>query len=93
VRSPRTSKEPAKARCLGGFLFFLEDDVRYKTPAAADLVPTSYHRLISLVRFRKIPAPEKDTSGDYSWTEEDIARARKALTHGGQQREKANVLR
>lgn len=61
--------------------------MRYKTPVAADRVPTSYHQLINLVRFRRIPAPEKDSSGDYSWTEADIGRARQALARRGRQRQ------
>jgi hypothetical protein len=39
-----------------------------------------YHRLIGLMRYGKIEPPERDSSGDYLWTDEDLARARHALT-------------
>ena len=50
-----------------------------KTPAAADQLGITYHRLIGLVRFRKIVRPERDSSGDYLWAEGDLERARQAL--------------
>ena len=50
-----------------------------KTPAAADELGISYHRLIGLLRFRKIIPPARDSSGDYIWTDADLRRARKAL--------------
>jgi hypothetical protein len=53
-----------------------------KTPAAADQLDITYHRLIGLVRFRKIEPPARDSSGDYVWTEADLERARRALTTG-----------
>jgi hypothetical protein len=51
-----------------------------KTPIAARELGVSYHRLINLVRFRKIEPPLRDTSGDYLWSDGDLGRARTALT-------------
>jgi hypothetical protein len=50
-----------------------------KTPVAAMHLNTTYHRLIDLVRFQKIPAQGKDTSGHYIWGQADLDRAREAL--------------
>ena len=50
-----------------------------KTPEAARELGTTYHRLIGLIRFDKIPRPAKDSSGDYLWTSADLGRARRAL--------------
>ena len=50
-----------------------------KTPAAADALGVGYWRLIGLLRSKRLPAPQKDSSGDYLWTPEDIERARQAL--------------
>ena len=51
----------------------------YKTKAVADLIGITYHRLFELIRSNKIPPPQKDSSGDYIWCEQDIERARQAL--------------
>jgi hypothetical protein len=51
----------------------------YKTPAAARALNVSYHVLFGLIRFRKIPPPGRDSSGDYVWTEADLEQARQAL--------------
>ena len=52
-----------------------------KTMLAVRALDTTYHRLIGLLRFNKLnPPPEKDSSGDYIWSQEDLERARKALT-------------
>jgi hypothetical protein len=50
-----------------------------KTAMAVRLLGTTYHRLFGLVRYGKIPAPQKDSSGDYVWSRRDLAAARKAL--------------
>jgi hypothetical protein len=50
-----------------------------KTPAAADKLGVSYHRLIGLLRFRKIEPPARDSSGDFVWSDADLERVRKAL--------------
>jgi hypothetical protein len=50
-----------------------------KTPAAARELNVPYHSLINLIRYGKITPPERDTSGDYVWTDADLARARQAL--------------
>jgi hypothetical protein len=50
-----------------------------KTPVAAAELKTTYHKLIGLVRFGKIPPPARDSSGDYLWDESDLERARQAL--------------
>jgi hypothetical protein len=53
-----------------------------KTAAVADLLGVSYYKIIELLRSRKIPAPQKDSSGDYVWLEGDIQAARAALAAG-----------
>jgi hypothetical protein len=51
-----------------------------KTPAAARALGTTYHRLMGLIRFDKLnPAPQRDSSGHYVWSPEDMERARAAL--------------
>jgi hypothetical protein len=53
-----------------------------KTPVAVEELGTTYHKLIGLLRFKKISPPGRDSSGDYVWTDEDIERARQALATG-----------
>jgi hypothetical protein len=50
-----------------------------KTPVAVRELNTTYHRLIGLVRFNKITPPGRDSSGDYLWSDADLAAAREAL--------------
>jgi hypothetical protein len=50
-----------------------------KTPVAARRLNVSYSHLMSLLRHGKIRPPEKDSSGDYLWSERDLAVAREAL--------------
>jgi hypothetical protein len=50
-----------------------------KTPAVARLLGVPSWRLSSLIRWGRIEAPAKDSSGDYVWLPEDVARARQAL--------------
>lgn len=50
-----------------------------KSPIAAVELGISYHQLINLLRSRKITPPQKDTSGDYLWSD-DLTAARLALT-------------
>jgi hypothetical protein len=50
-----------------------------KSTVAAHELGISYHRLISLLRSEKLSRPQKDSSGDYVWTEQDLAAARQAL--------------
>jgi hypothetical protein len=50
-----------------------------KTPIAAEELGISYYHLISLLRSKKLPAPQKDSSGDYIWTDADLDAAREAL--------------
>jgi hypothetical protein len=56
-----------------------------KTPAAADELGWTYHQLISLIRFRHMDPPARDSSGDYVWTDDDLRRAREAR-HARQRR-------
>jgi hypothetical protein len=51
-----------------------------KTPAAARELGVTVYRLHSLIRGGKLPPPQKDTSGDFIWTDADVDRARRALT-------------
>jgi hypothetical protein len=39
----------------------------------------TYTHLHALIRAGKVPRPERDVSGDYWWSESDIANARAAL--------------
>ena len=57
------------------------------TTAVATELGIKYHRLISLLRAEKLNAPQKDTSGDYIWSDADINAARKALTIDGRRKE------
>jgi hypothetical protein len=50
-----------------------------KTPAAARALKTTYHKLMGLIRFDKIAPPQRDSSGDFIWTDDDLERARRAL--------------
>jgi hypothetical protein len=50
-----------------------------KTPAAAQELGINYASLIGLLRYGKLEPPAKDTSGDYVWTDADLARARRAM--------------
>src|SRR4051812_2214969 len=50
-----------------------------KTPVAARELQVSYGQLMNLLRFNKMRPPERDSSGDYVWSESDLARARAAL--------------
>lgn len=51
-----------------------------KTPVAARELKTTYHRLINLIRFSRIEPPQRDSSGHYVWNDDDLKRARKALS-------------
>lgn len=50
-----------------------------KSPIAAEELGISYYQLISLLRSKKLPPPQKDSSGDYIWADADIDAAREAL--------------
>jgi hypothetical protein len=50
-----------------------------KSREAAERLGINYHKLINLVRFRKMDPPQRDSSGDYYWLEADLKRARAAL--------------
>jgi hypothetical protein len=62
-----------------------------KTPAAAKELRISYVFLISLLRYGKLEPPAKDSSGDYVWTDSDLARARKAIEASPRKREVATA--
>ena len=51
----------------------------FKTPDVADQLGVPYWRLMDMLRARRIQRPTKDSSGDYLWTESDIAAARAVL--------------
>jgi hypothetical protein len=51
----------------------------FKSGAVAATLGVPYYKLIDLIRFSRIGAPEKDSSGDYLWTDEDVERARRVL--------------
>ncbi len=50
-----------------------------KSSAAAHELGISYSRLIRLLRSEKLKPPQKDSSGDYVRSGEDLAAARNAL--------------
>ena len=50
-----------------------------KTPVAAKQLNITYTRLMSLIRYGKVTPPQKDSSGDYQWTADDLAAVRKIL--------------
>ncbi len=52
---------------------------RKKTPEAARAAQASIWQMYYLVRTNKIPAPPKDSSGDYIWGARDVEAARRAL--------------
>jgi hypothetical protein len=50
-----------------------------KTTIAARELGVSYHKLFSLIRCGHIPPPEKDSSGDYLWSDADLDGVRQYL--------------
>ena len=64
--------------------------VARKSPIAAAELGITYYRLISLLRSKKLPPPQKDSSGDYLWVDADLAAARKAL--GVDHRSRGNAV-
>ena len=64
----------------------------YKTLTASRRLGLSYSRLYYALRNGHIPAPPKDESGDYVWTDADIERAREALALRQQKRETLRVI-
>lgn len=60
-----------------------------KTRAVARELNVGYWTLYDLLRGDRIPAPEKDESGDLQWTDEDVANARAALAARAARRRRA----
>jgi hypothetical protein len=60
--------------------------VFYKSRQVAKILGIPYTRLMSLLRCEKLPAPQKDSSGDYVWLEQDVANARTGLKLGYRRR-------
>jgi len=50
-----------------------------KTPAVARQLGVSYWRLFGLLRTGRLTPPDKDSSGDYVWTDQDVASAQQLL--------------
>jgi hypothetical protein len=51
-----------------------------KSPQVAKLIGCSYTHLMDLIRRDRVqPLPQKDCSGDYAWSDADVARARAAF--------------
>jgi hypothetical protein len=50
-----------------------------KTRQAAKFLGVSYWRLVAQIRGDKLDPPVKDASGDFVWSDADLARARQAL--------------
>ncbi len=51
----------------------------------------SYHRIVAALRAGKLTPPQKDSSGDFVWTADDVARLMKVLDHDSQRDGKAVV--
>lgn len=58
-----------------------------KTVRVARLLKTTATNLVNSIRNNRIPAPPKDESGHYVWTESEINAARKALATDRRTRE------
>lgn len=58
-----------------------------KSPLAAKELGISFYRLHGLLRADKITPPQKDSSGDYIWTDEDLERARRALAENDRRKQ------
>jgi hypothetical protein len=52
----------------------------HKTVGVARLLGVNYQRLWNLIRSGRLDPPRKDESGDYVWDNDDIDRARAALS-------------
>jgi hypothetical protein len=52
---------------------------RLKSVMAARELGIPYSHLASLLRSGKFPAPQKDSSGDYLWSEQNLEEARRAM--------------
>ena len=50
-----------------------------KTPIAADKLGVAETQLYSLIRKKRIPRPNQDSSGDFCWLPADIEAARQAI--------------
>jgi hypothetical protein len=50
-----------------------------KTPVAAEQLGIPYTTLIGLLRRKQVQTPEKDSSGDFVWSKEDLDRVRQVL--------------
>ncbi len=50
-----------------------------KTVEVCQLLRVNYFRLAAALRAGKFSPPKKDCSGDFQWSEQDIAAARAAL--------------
>jgi DNA-binding transcriptional MerR regulator len=62
-----------------------------KTSAAASALQVPYYTLMALLRYGRITPPQKDSSGDYVWTDDDLERARIALANRGRRHEATNA--
>jgi hypothetical protein len=51
----------------------------FKSRAVAEQLGCSYWKLYELLRSGQLAPPQKDTSGDYTWLDADVERARAAL--------------
>ena len=58
----------------------------HKTPIAVKLIGCTIGQLLWLIRSGRLERPEKDSSGDYMWTDADIAAARAAGAKTGARR-------
>jgi hypothetical protein len=54
---------------------------RVKSRQAAAMTDMTLARLLGLVRAGKCPAPAKDSSGHYWWSERDLEHARRAAAN------------
>ena len=54
-----------------------------KTSDVSRLLGIRYFTLFNMIRYERIPAPSRDSAGDYVWWPKDVDRARKALNERG----------
>jgi hypothetical protein len=57
-----------------------QSDLTYcKTPVACRILGVPYDTVMNAIRRGRLEPPQKDSSNDYIWTQEDIDRAREFL--------------
>jgi len=50
-----------------------------KTRDVCQLLGVRYHTIFNLIRYEKLPAPERDSAGDFIWWPKNVEAARNAV--------------